>query len=49
MRMSIIKEIIPFVLNPFTYIRNLSFYSGDFPYAMKIVKDWSVHKNGAKN
>ena len=31
MSMSIIKEIIPFVVNPFTYICNLSFYSGDFP------------------
>ena len=49
MSMSIIKEIIPFVVNPFTYICNLSFYSGDFPNAMKIVKVVPVHKNGAKN
>ena len=49
MSMSIIKEIIPFVVNPFTYICNLSFYSGDFPNAMKIVKVLPVHKNGAKN
>ena len=44
-----IKEIIPFVVNPFTYICNLSFYSGDFPNAMKIAKVLPVHKNGAKN
>ena len=49
MSMSIIKEIIPFVVNPFTYICNLSFYSGDFPNAMKIAKVLPVHKNGAKN
>ena len=49
MSMSIIKEIIPFVVNPFTYICNLSFYGGDFPNAMKIYKVLPVHKNGAKN
>ena len=49
MSMSIIKEIIPFIVNPFTYICNLSFYSGDFPNAMKIAKVLPVHKNGAKN
>ena len=49
MSMSIIKEIIPFIVNPFTYICNLSLYSGDFPNAMKITKVSSVHKNGAKN
>ena len=47
--MSIIKEIIPFVVSPFNYICNLSFYSGDFLYAMKIAKVLPVHKNGAKN
>ena len=49
MSMSIIKEIIPFVVNPFTYICNLSFYGGDFPNAMKIAKVIPVHKNDAKN
>ena len=49
MSMSIIKEIIPFVGKPFTYICNLSFYCGDFPNAMKIAKVLPVHKNGAKN
>ena len=49
MSMSIIKEIIPFVVNPLTYICNLSFYSGDFPNAMKIAKVLPVYKNGAKN
>ena len=36
MSMSLIKEIIPFVVNPFTYICNLSFYCGYFQNAMKI-------------
>ena len=49
MTMSIINEIIPFVVNPFTNICNLSFYSCDFPYAMKIAKVLPVHKNGVKN
>ena len=49
MSMSIIKEIIPFVVNQFTYNCNLSFYCGDFPNAMKIAKVLPVHKNGAKN
>ena len=49
MSMCIIKEIIPSVVNPFTYICNLSFYSGDFPNAMKIAKVLPVHTNGAKN
>ena len=47
--MSIINEIIQFVVNPFTYICNFSFYSRDFPNAMKIVIVLPVHKNGAKN
>ena len=38
MSMSVVKEIIPFVINPFTYICNLSFYSGDYPILMKIAK-----------
>ena len=49
MSMSIIKEIIPFVVNPFTHICNLSFFSGDFTNAMKIAKVLPVHKNCAKN
>ena len=49
MSMSIIKEIIPFVVSVFTYICNLSFHSGVFPNAMKIAKVLPVHKNGAKN
>ena len=47
--MSIIKEIIPFVVNPFTYVCSLSFYSGDFQNVMKIAKVLPVLKNGAKN
>ena len=49
MSMFIIKEIIPFVVNPFTYICTLSFYSGIFPNAMKIAKVQTAHKNGAMN
>ena len=49
MSISIIKEIIPFVVIPFTYICNLSSYSGDFLNAMKITKVLPVHENGAKN
>ena len=49
MSMSIIKEIIPFVVSPFTYICNLSSYSGDFPNAMKTDKKISVKQNGARN
>ena len=47
--MPIIKEIIPFVVNPFTYICYLSFYGGDFPNSMKIAKALPAHKNSAKN
>ena len=47
--MSIIEEIIPFVVDRFTYICNLSFNIGVFPNAMKIAKVLSVYKNGAKN
>ena len=49
MSMSIIKEIIPFVVSPFTYTCSLFIYGGDFPNAMKIAKVLSVHNNGAKN
>ena len=49
MSMSINKQIIPFVVNLFTYICTLSFYSGDFTNAMKMAKVLPVHKNGSKN
>ena len=49
MSMSIIKEIIPFDVNLFTYTCNLSFHSGDFPNAIKIAKVLPVHKNDSKN
>ena len=44
MSMTIIKEINPLVVDPFTYICHLSFYSGDFPNAMQIAKVIPVHK-----
>ena len=47
--MSTIKEIIPFVVNPLTYICNLSFYSGVYSNAMKIAKVLQVQKTCAKN
>ena len=49
MSMSIIKEIIPFVVNPFTYICNLSLYNGVFSSAIKIANVLPVHKNSTKN
>ena len=49
MIMSIVKEIIPLVVNPLTIICNVSFYSGVFPNAMKIAKVLPVCKHGAKN
>ena len=49
MSMSIIKEIIPFIVNPFTYICYLSFYCGDLPDVTKIAKVLPVYKDSAKN
>ena len=48
MSVCIKEEIIPFVVNPFTYICNLSFYGDIFPNAMKIPNVLPV-RNGAKN
>ena len=45
--MSIIKEIIPFVVSHFTYICNLFFYGGVLPNALKIAKVLSVFKSYA--
>ena len=47
--MSFEKNIIHLVVQPFTYICNLSFATGIFPDAMKIAKVIPIHKTGAKD
>lgn len=47
--MSLIKDIIYFVVKPFTYICNLSFQTGIFPQKMKIAKVIPIYKNGNKH
>ena len=47
--MSIIKEVILFVVDPFTYICNLSCHCGVFPNAMKITNALPVDQNDANN
>uniref|UniRef100_A0A3B5QVU5 Reverse transcriptase domain-containing protein n=1 Tax=Xiphophorus maculatus TaxID=8083 RepID=A0A3B5QVU5_XIPMA len=48
MDMKFVKEIMSYVIKPFTYICNLSFSSGKFPDAMKIAKVIPIYKNGEK-
>lgn len=47
--MSLIKEVINCVLEPFTYICNKSFLTGTFPDNMKIAKVIPIYKNGEKH
>ena len=49
MNMSLVKNIIHLVVQPFTYICHLSFATGIFPYAMKIAKIIPIYKTGAKD
>ena len=49
MNMSFVKNIIHLVVQPFTYICNLSFATGIFPDAMKIAKIIPLYKIGAKD
>ena len=49
MNMSLVKNIIHLVVQPFTYICNLSFATGIFPDAMKIAKIIPIYKTGAKD
>ena len=49
MNMSFVKNIIHLVVQPFTYICNLSFATGIFPDAMKIAKVIPIYKTGAKD
>ena len=49
MNMSFVKNIIYLVVQPFTYICNLSFATGIFPDAMKIAKIIQIYKTGAKD
>lgn len=44
--MIIIKNVIEEIVEPLTYIFNLSFQSGKFPNKMKIAKIIPVYKNG---
>lgn len=47
--MLLIKQIIDVIIEPFTYIRNLSFTSGTFPDSMKTTKIIPLFKKGNKN
>lgn len=49
MNMVLIKQIIDVVIEPFTYICNLSFISGIFPDCMKIAKVIPLFKKGDKS
>ena len=48
MSMSFVKSIIHLVVQPFTYICNLSFATGIFPDAMRIAKVIPIYKTGSK-
>uniref|UniRef100_A0A672Z783 Reverse transcriptase domain-containing protein n=3 Tax=Sphaeramia orbicularis TaxID=375764 RepID=A0A672Z783_9TELE len=47
--MSLIKQVINSILQPFTYICNKSFQTGTFPENMKIAKVIPIYKNGDKH
>lgn len=49
MNMELIKQIIDVIIEPFTYICNLSFTSGIFPDCMKIAKVIPLFKKGNKS
>ncbi|XDV36142.1 hypothetical protein PO909_005986 [Leuciscus waleckii] len=49
MNMVLIKQIIDVIIEPFTYICNLSFTSGMFPDCMKIAKVIPLFKKGNKS
>ena len=49
MNMSFVKYMIHLVVQPFTYIFNLSFATGIFSDAMKIAKVIQIYKTGAKD
>lgn len=49
MDMILVKNIIELVIEPFTYICNLSFSSGVFPDNMKTAKVIPLYKNGDKH
>lgn len=49
MDMILVKNTIELVIEPFTYICNLSFSSGVFPVNMKTAKVIPLYKNGDKN
>uniref|UniRef100_A0A673A262 Reverse transcriptase domain-containing protein n=1 Tax=Sphaeramia orbicularis TaxID=375764 RepID=A0A673A262_9TELE len=47
--MTLIKQVINSILQPFTYICNKSFQTGTFPENMKIAKVIPIYKNGDKH
>ena len=47
--MVLVKSIIEYILQPFTYICNLSFQTGMFPSKMKIAKVIPIYKNGERH
>lgn len=47
--MIIIKNVIEEIVEPLTYIFNLSFQSGKFPNKMKIAKIIPVYKKGDRH
>ncbi len=49
MDMILVKNIIELVIEPFTYICNLSFSTGVFPDNMKTAKVIPLYKNGDKH
>ena len=49
MKMSLVKNIIHLVVQPFTYICNLSFATGIFPDATNIAKVIPIYKAGVKD
>lgn len=47
--MTLIKKVIDSIINPLTYICNLSFTTGSFPQKMKIAKIIPLYKAGEKH
>lgn len=47
--MSLIKQVIPCIVKPLTYIFNCSFATGTFPEKMKLAKVLPIYKSGDKH
>lgn len=46
MDMTFVKEIMIYVVEPFTHMYNLSFLTGIFPGGMKVARVISLYKSG---